>query len=334
MIWKNWKYEDVFAKNIGMYTPPESILSSKLVYVCESPHMRAYERATHLHLCCVCLLFWLFSYVESLEIMPLSFVLTITTRAGEDVAALVKLIGHHPLLCRLFLVLAHVDSAPLMFTKFPPENQVDQKLYTVDGLRQTLVNHYVVGALQNTKYIIGSHEFLGAPRVLFNSLGTGFTDFIQKPVKGLASSPTDFGQGVVDGSKSLFKNSIHGFFNTTSKVTGALSKGAAAIAYDTQRQVRSHAELSVSYHIDSLFDGSHVQSEPVRKRRRERRRAMPPRDSCTAFETLARACSMVSQASLPIRSQAPSTRVQVVSSRYKTNHDSSQVGMPQRKTCR
>jgi hypothetical protein len=116
-----------------------------------------------------------------MEIKPISVILTISTRAGEDVAALVKLIGHHPLLCRLALVLAHVDSAPLEFGKFPPEHQRDQKLYTIDGLRQALVSHFVSGALQNTRAIIGSHEFLGAPRVFFNSLGTGLNDFIQKP---------------------------------------------------------------------------------------------------------------------------------------------------------
>lgn len=49
-------------------------------------------------------------------------------------------------------------------------------------------------------------------------------DFFYEPAQGLVSSPKDFGEGIAKGTSSLFKKSVFGVFNTTSKVTGSIAK--------------------------------------------------------------------------------------------------------------
>ena len=50
-----------------------------------------------------------------------------------------------------------------------------------------------------------------------------------EPAKGIVQSPKAFGKGIGKGTFSLVKNTVYGVFNTTSNITGSISKGIGAL---------------------------------------------------------------------------------------------------------
>jgi vacuolar protein sorting-associated protein 13A/C len=80
-------------------------------------------------------------------------------------------------------------------------------------------------------------------------------------------SPQAFREGLAKGTNSLVCNTLTGLFNSTSKITGSISKGAASLSFDTdyikQRELSSRSkpqtatEGSVSIHI-SLQESTNI----------------------------------------------------------------------------
>ena len=81
-------------------------------------------------------------------------------------------------------------------------------------------------------------------------------DFFAKPVQGLSQGPSDFGRGIVQGSSSLFKHSVHAFANTTSKVTDSIGTGMAVLTFDQEYQ-RNRAAAAAPTHLgEGLMQGA------------------------------------------------------------------------------
>ena len=77
---------------------------------------------------------------------------------------------------------------------------------------------------------------------MFNSkqisdLGAGVYDFFKEPANGIVLGPKEFGSGLAKGSSSLVKHSVHGIFNTTSKVSNTIGSGIAILSFDHEYQV-------------------------------------------------------------------------------------------------
>jgi len=94
--------------------------------------------------------------------------------------------------------------------------------------------HYTNQVIAQFYTLLGSFDFLGSPVSLVSNIGTGVHDFFYEPAQAIVTSPAEFGKGVAKGTTSLVKNSVVGIFNSTSKFAGSVSRGAAALSFDTE----------------------------------------------------------------------------------------------------
>jgi len=68
--------------------------------------------------------------------------------------------------------------------------------------------------------------------MLANSFGTGFKEFFKKPVEGFVEGPLEGANGILEGTGSLFKNTVQGTFGSASSIFGSLSKGLLVVSGD------------------------------------------------------------------------------------------------------
>eukprot|EP01103_Thecamoeba_quadrilineata_P000443 TRINITY_DN10380_c0_g1_i1.p1 TRINITY_DN10380_c0_g1~~TRINITY_DN10380_c0_g1_i1.p1 ORF type:complete len:564 (-),score=101.04 TRINITY_DN10380_c0_g1_i1:75-1562(-) len=157
--------------------------------------------------------------------------------------------------------LANIDSAPLQLNGLILQHPFTTRW----DLVFRILKHYFNSGLREFHKVLGSADILGSPISLMNSLGTGIYDFFHEPYEGIATHSTkQFLIGCARGTQSLVKNSIYGVFNTTSKITGTVSKGMAQLSFDREyirdrewlhRQQPRHAGEGFVYGIRDFSTG-------------------------------------------------------------------------------
>jgi hypothetical protein len=105
---------------------------------------------------------------------------------------------------------------------------------------------------------IGSMDLIGNPVGLFNDLDTAVFDLFYEPFEGITKSPEDFTKGIAKGSLSFIKHSIHGTFNTASKVTQSIGNGMSYLTMDMEFiQSRTKSQAEKPKHIgDGFWSGT------------------------------------------------------------------------------
>jgi vacuolar protein sorting-associated protein 13A/C len=137
------------------------------------------------------------------------------------------------------------------------------------ALWDSLTKHYSKYLFAEMYKIIGSFGFIGNPIGLFNDIDTGVHDLFYEPLNGITKSPHEFSRGLARGSISFLKHSIHGTFNTASKVTESIGNGLSYLTMDedyqekrrmSQRQKPKHAGeglvSGIQLFAGSLLDGA------------------------------------------------------------------------------
>ncbi|EFC42670.1 hypothetical protein NAEGRDRAFT_80298 [Naegleria gruberi] len=162
------------------------------------------------------------------QIVDLSFVFNeISTESDSDLSILLRTLG-----ARLSM---NVDEAPIrlnaLILNHPPLTSRFQ-------LMENVKSHYTRYAIQEMFAILGSFDILGNPIGLFNDIDKGVYDLFYEPMEGITKSPKDFTLGLAKGTTSFFKHSIHGTFNTASKVTESISNGISLLTMDEDYQVK------------------------------------------------------------------------------------------------
>lgn len=59
----------------------------------------------------------------------------------------------------------------------------------------------------------------------------------------MKEGPRDFALGLVQGTRSLWSNTVYGTFNAASKISGSMGKGIATLSFDEKFQrerIRGH----------------------------------------------------------------------------------------------
>jgi len=108
---------------------------------------------------------------------------------------------------------------------------------TITEFTDKITQHYTRAAMSQFLHFVFGAEILGSPISLVSNLGTGVKDFFTEPAQGFTRSPAEFGVGIAKGTSSLIKNTTVGIFNTTSKFTGAIASGTAALTFDDKYQL-------------------------------------------------------------------------------------------------
>ncbi|KAF2076434.1 hypothetical protein CYY_002237 [Polysphondylium violaceum] len=124
--------------------------------------------------------------------------------------------------------------------------------------------HFSYQLMGQVHKIFGSFDFIGNPIRLAESLGSGFKDFFHEPALGLVKSPQDFAVGLSKGTSSLINNSVFGFCDSTSKITGTISKGLVQLSLDdnyikerqeSHKQKASGVKQGIEFGIRDLGEG-------------------------------------------------------------------------------
>ncbi|EGC29659.1 hypothetical protein DICPUDRAFT_158736 [Dictyostelium purpureum] len=124
----------------------------------------------------------------------------------------------------------NIERAPIKFNGFIWEHPFLSTGQVIDEI--TL--HFSYQLMSQAHKIFGSFDFIGNPIRLAESLGSGFRDFFHEPALGLVKSPQDFAMGLSKGTSSLVNNSVFGFCDSASKITGTISKGLVQLSLDDQ----------------------------------------------------------------------------------------------------
>lgn len=128
------------------------------------------------------------------------------------------------------ITLANVDDAPLKLNSLI----LKHPFMTTDQLLDRIKKHYTTAVLSEIYKIVGSFDIIGNPIGLVNDLSTGLKDFFYEPATAIQKSPAEFRAGVIRGTSSLFSNSLHGTFNTASKMTGSMGNALGLLAFDSE----------------------------------------------------------------------------------------------------
>jgi len=93
--------------------------------------------------------------------------------------------------------------------------------------------------LRHLYKIIGSADIFGNPVGLFSNIGTGFVEFIESPIEGMEKGgPLEAGRGLIKGTGSLMKNTISGFSNSLSKISGSFAGGISNLTFDDEYKLK------------------------------------------------------------------------------------------------
>lgn len=126
----------------------------------------------------------------------------------------------------LGLSLINVENALVRIKGLSLESVYD----TMNGLTQKLVSHCKEELTGSLPMFLGSIQIIGNPVELFNTLGTGLVDFIEKPIEGFVQGPLEGGMGFIRGTESLLKNTLVGTVSTLNRFTTTVADGISALA--------------------------------------------------------------------------------------------------------
>lgn len=204
-------------------------------------------------------------YFESLVLHPikwnLSFIFT-TSRPAHDtlysaesnnLLTAIQAIGSR--------LNANIDDVPLKLNALILQNP----FMPGDALLTNIAEHYMKRSVQEMYKLFGSSDFIGNPIGLVKDLDTAMYDLFYEPIDAISHSPQDFVKGLARGSLSFLKHSIHGTFNTASKVSETVGHGLSYLSLDSDyvshRQSNrihrrpKHAGEGVLYGIQALGEG-------------------------------------------------------------------------------
>ncbi|KAL7714516.1 Vacuolar protein sorting-associated protein [Entamoeba marina] len=146
-----------------------------------------------------------------------------------------------------------------------------------------LIHRATLDVVRALYLILGSADFLGNPVALLSNVGGGVQALFYEPLHGLTISPGAFAGGLVRGTGAFVSSAGGGLLHATSRVTGAIASGVAALAMDEdfmEKRARKRNEKPTSAMNavakgtsalgDSLVDGvTGVFMDPVRKTKKE-----------------------------------------------------------------
>lgn len=135
-----------------------------------------------------------------------------------------------------------------------PEYCSTRRCETINNLLTRIGRHYVYQASQALLRIAGDLDILGSPVALLGNLGSGVRDFFYEPANALLYSPRELHLAVAKGTMSLMRNTVFSTVNATSKVSGTLGKGLAALSMD-DAFVRRRAARMAAQRPKSIAQG-------------------------------------------------------------------------------
>lgn len=135
---------------------------------------------------------------------------------------------------------ANIDEVPIKLNALI----LQHPFMPVSALLESIGQHYAKRSMQEMYKLIGSFDMIGNPIGLVNDFDTAMFDLFYEPMEAITRNPRDFAKGLARGSLSFLKHSIHGTFNTASKVTDTVGTGLSYLSLDNSYiHVRQHNRI-------------------------------------------------------------------------------------------
>lgn len=135
---------------------------------------------------------------------------------------------------------ANIDEVPIKFNALI----LQHPFMPASALLESIGQYYAKRSMQEMYKLIGSSDMIGNPIGLVNDFDTAMFDLFYEPIDAITRNPRDFAKGLARGSLSFLKHSIHGTFNTASKVTDTVGTGLRYLSLDNNYiHVRQHNRI-------------------------------------------------------------------------------------------
>ena len=153
-------------------------------------------------------------YFQLFEVESLDVHISFSSGTGGVASSILRNLG---------ATLTRIENAPLRLNGIVLRHAYE----TADTLVGSIAAQYKFDALRQAYVILGSSELLGNPISLFKHLGTGVRDFFYEPVSGLRSG--FFLRGILNGTTSLFQNTVVGLSMFAGKFVGSIARMTPAV---------------------------------------------------------------------------------------------------------
>uniref|UniRef100_A0A7I4B673 Uncharacterized protein n=1 Tax=Physcomitrium patens TaxID=3218 RepID=A0A7I4B673_PHYPA len=209
-------------------------------------------------------------YIEILHISPIELTVSfsstpwLSNNSGAATKSLLWMTGmmlqHH------VMAIADAEDAVMNLRQLT----LAHPLASWDAIRGMITRHYTRQFLQEIYKVVGSADVLGNPIHFVRTLGSGMWDFVSTPAKSLKQSPRELAMGLVQGTHSLFSNTVFAFSNAATRMSKVARKTVTAFAFDKdyvdkmERRQHSHEweDLSV---VNEFLEGlTGLLQSPVR----------------------------------------------------------------------
>ena len=167
-------------------------------------------------------------FIQTFEMSSIELVFSFSTNTKSKIVS--KMVTSNPIVAYVMNNLSNLEYAPLRLNGSTTHNIYGSTKELSSLVLEIYKNSFTIQVLK----LFGAVDILGNPINLINNLGTGFSEFFQKPIKGIVKGPLQGLVGVVDGTLSLIKHTVGGTFGATSKIFSGISKGMLSITNDDE----------------------------------------------------------------------------------------------------
>ncbi|XP_020578400.1 uncharacterized protein LOC110023361 isoform X2 [Phalaenopsis equestris] len=185
-------------------------------------------------------------YVESLELAPIKLSLSfsstplmIRAKAFAEVEYLTLISS--TAFQRGIMALVDVEGVPVHLRQLTLEHL----MASPESIQDILLRHYMRQLLHEIYKVFGSAGVIGNPIGFARNVRLGLKDFLSVSSKGILQSPSGLLIGLIEGSKSLFSNTIYALSSTATQFSKVAHKGIVAFTFDDQTSTETDKQLQI-----------------------------------------------------------------------------------------
>lgn len=183
-------------------------------------------------------------YVEVFELAPIKLSLSFSstplitrTEVFTEVDNLTRISSNA--FQRGIMALANVEGVPIHLRQL----RLEHLMASPHSIEDILVKHYMWQLLHEIFKLFGSAGVIGNPIGFARNIKLGIEDFLSVSSRGIAQSPFGVFLGVIQGSKSIFSNTVYALSSTATQFSKAAHKGIAAFTFEEQTVAEMDKQL-------------------------------------------------------------------------------------------
>ncbi|KAG0496670.1 hypothetical protein HPP92_001361 [Vanilla planifolia] len=162
---------------------------------------------------------------------------------------------------RGIMALVDVEGVPILLGQL----SIQHLMASPRSLHDILVRHYMRQLLHGIYKLFGSVGVIGNPLGFARNIGLGIKDFMSVSSRSVIQSPFGILTGVVEGSKSLFSNTIYALSSATTQFSKSAHKGLTGFLQSPIRVAMGTIGL-VARPVASLLEGTAKTAQSIRNR--------------------------------------------------------------------